>query len=412
MASIKAERIKETMTTPNVPAGWQLVPIEPTEEMIEMLDQDSPYDSRRSLDKTCLELIRFDEDGEPVVVEQFQTWEELGLKQFRLAWDHNYKSMLSAAPQPDCEPCQYGRKCKNLATDPPEDCKCWQEIINPKPKPKPKYKSANPVNEFAQPSEALTYALKRAQGNAQPDCAEQAKVTMPTTDYIGNWTEDFKHENGDYLCKCHQCKNIFRGYKRRVTCKVCAEQASFQDRINPWMQATFGPEISADALERNHRFFEEATELVQACGMTASEAHQLVDYTFGRPVGEKYQEVGGVMVTLAALCLAQGLNMHAEGEKELARVWTMVEKIRAKQAAKPKHSPLPEKVEQAEGEPVAKLSDAEMADCMEEAAIEIASWGAYASEYFQKKHGLAEASQKFQDKANELRAIERKVRGE
>lgn len=117
---------------------------------------------------------------------------------------------------------------------------------------------------------------------------------------------------------------------------------TFQSRVRPWMMECFGAEISADRTERNHRFFEEATELAQACGMTASEAHQLVDYTYGRPVGERFQEVGGVMVTLAALCLANEMNMHAAGEAELARIWTKVEKIRAKQAAKPKHSPLPE----------------------------------------------------------------------
>jgi hypothetical protein len=121
-------------------------------------------------------------------------------------------------------------------------------------------------------------------------------------------------------------------------------QDEFQQRVQPWMMACFGPEISADTVERNHRFLEEALELVQACGCTQSEAHQLVDYVYGRPVGEKHQEVGGVMVTLAALCLAQGLNMHEAGEAELARIWTKVEKIRAKQAAKPKHSPLPEHV--------------------------------------------------------------------
>ncbi|WP_063750543.1 hypothetical protein [Paraburkholderia bannensis] len=120
--------------------------------------------------------------------------------------------------------------------------------------------------------------------------------------------------------------------------------APFQARVQPWMMECFGAEISADRAERNHRFFEEATELVQACGMTASEAHQLVDYAFGRPVGEPHQEVGGVMVTLAALCLANSLDMHADGETELARISVpeTVAKISAKQAAKPKHSPLPE----------------------------------------------------------------------
>ncbi|SIR42587.1 hypothetical protein SAMN05880566_112162 [Janthinobacterium sp. TND4EL3] len=116
---------------------------------------------------------------------------------------------------------------------------------------------------------------------------------------------------------------------------------SFQGRVQLWMMACFGAEISADGAERNHRFLEESLELVQACGYTASEAHQLVGYVYGRPVGERAQEVGGVMVTLAALCLAQGLDMQAAGETELARIWTKVEAIRAKQAAKPKHSPLP-----------------------------------------------------------------------
>ena len=117
---------------------------------------------------------------------------------------------------------------------------------------------------------------------------------------------------------------------------------TFQTDVQPWMLACFGPEISADVTERNHRFLEEALELVQAKGCTASEAHQLVDYVYGRAVGEPHQEVGGVMVTLAALCLAAGLDMHKAGEDELARIWTKVEKIRAKQAAKPKHSPLPQ----------------------------------------------------------------------
>lgn len=104
----------------------------------------------------------------------------------------------------------------------------------------------------------------------------------------------------------------------------------------------FGGMIAGDREERNHRFLEEALELVQACGCPAEDAHQLVDYVYGRPVGEPTQEVGGVMVTLAALCLANGIDMAASGETELARIWTKVDAIRAKQAAKPKGSPLPQ----------------------------------------------------------------------
>lgn len=121
---------------------------------------------------------------------------------------------------------------------------------------------------------------------------------------------------------------------------------TFQSRVQPWMMACFGQKISADRLERNHRFIEEALELAQACGCSQSEAHQLVDYVFGRPIGEKAQEVGGVMVTLAALCLAHDLDMHEAGDVELRRVWEKMDEIRAKQAAKPKHSPLPEHARQ------------------------------------------------------------------
>ncbi|WP_244133408.1 hypothetical protein [Burkholderia gladioli] len=125
-----------------------------------------------------------------------------------------------------------------------------------------------------------------------------------------------------------------------------ASRPTFQSRVQPWMLECFGPTIAADTIERNHRFLEEALELVQSLGCTASEAHQLVDYTFGRPIGEPMQEVGGVMVTLAALCLASELDMHQAGETELARISepAIVLKIRAKQAAKPKHSPLPQAV--------------------------------------------------------------------
>jgi len=36
--------------------------------------------------------------------------------------------------------------------------------------------------------------------------------------------------------------------------------------------------------------------------------------------------------------------MHKNGEVELNRIWTKVDEIRAKQACKPSHSPLPEAV--------------------------------------------------------------------
>jgi hypothetical protein len=115
----------------------------------------------------------------------------------------------------------------------------------------------------------------------------------------------------------------------------------FAERVRPWMRDTFGEVIAGDKVERNHRFLEESLELVQAAGCTKGEALELVEYVYARPVGELWQEVGGVMVTLAALCLANDVNLDVAAETELRRIWQNIDKIRAKQAAKPKHSPLP-----------------------------------------------------------------------
>lgn len=116
----------------------------------------------------------------------------------------------------------------------------------------------------------------------------------------------------------------------------------FQSEVADWMLECFGPDIAADQVERADRFTEEALELAQTMpGFTADRAHALVDYVFSRDIGERPQEVGGVMVTLAALCNTVGININEAAETELARVWTKVDAIRAKQAAKPTGSALP-----------------------------------------------------------------------
>lgn len=116
---------------------------------------------------------------------------------------------------------------------------------------------------------------------------------------------------------------------------------TFQGRVGAWLRQCFSAAIAEDRTERNHRFLEESLELAQASGCTASEAHQLVDYVFGRPVGEVAQEIGGVSVCLAALCNAWDIDMVQAADTELKRCWANMDKIRAKHAAKPKYSPLP-----------------------------------------------------------------------
>lgn len=115
----------------------------------------------------------------------------------------------------------------------------------------------------------------------------------------------------------------------------------FQRRVLTWLMECFSMEICRDGTERNHRFLEEALELVQSLGCTQSEAHQLVAYVYGRPIGEPIQELGGTLVTLSALASCHDMSLDEAGEIELARIWKKIDVIRAKQAAKPKHSPLP-----------------------------------------------------------------------
>lgn len=122
--------------------------------------------------------------------------------------------------------------------------------------------------------------------------------------------------------------------------------ATFQLRVKFWMSQCFGEKISADKQERNFRYCEESLELVQAGGMTKEQVLRMVDYTYSRPVGVIEQEVGGVRVTLAALCNAHQIEEQVEAENELQRINQpeIMVKIRAKQAAKPKdiaNSPLP-----------------------------------------------------------------------
>ncbi|MGX7895512.1 hypothetical protein [Tsuneonella sp. HG222] len=118
----------------------------------------------------------------------------------------------------------------------------------------------------------------------------------------------------------------------------------FQARVADWMGRCFPPKVCNDRLERRDRLVEEALELAQTLpDFTADRAHALVEYVFGRPVGVTEQEIGGVSVTLAALCVAEGVDQQHWAETELARIDApeTIQKIRAKQAAKPTGSALP-----------------------------------------------------------------------
>lgn len=128
-----------------------------------------------------------------------------------------------------------------------------------------------------------------------------------------------------------------------MTGNFASRHDTFQARIADWMQICFGPEISADRIERGDRLLEEVFELLQSGNYPPERIAALEAYTWSRPKGDPSQEVGGVMVTLAAYCQAFGLDMHEAAERECARISrpATVARIRAKQAAKPTGSALP-----------------------------------------------------------------------
>lgn len=131
-------------------------------------------------------------------------------------------------------------------------------------------------------------------------------------------------------------ENFVSNWNRRALAARQAVGRSFQADVAEWMSHCFLPSLYSNMTERGDRLLEEVLELLQAHGYDKTRVATLVDYVFGRPVGEPAQEVGGVMVTLAGYCWVAGLDMHANGQAELDRINQpdVMAKIRAKQEAK------------------------------------------------------------------------------
>jgi pantoate kinase len=112
---------------------------------------------------------------------------------------------------------------------------------------------------------------------------------------------------------------------------------SFQSKVNDWVIECFSEENLFNKHERSQRFIEEAIELAQASGLSKENVKSLVEYVYDRPIGEFYQEVGGVMVTLAGLCTAFTEDLKDCAKQELRRINNpeVIKKIRYKQSLKP-----------------------------------------------------------------------------
>lgn len=117
--------------------------------------------------------------------------------------------------------------------------------------------------------------------------------------------------------------------------------AEFQEAVSLWMRATFSKPIVFDRVERGDRALEELLELLQSHDYPFERIPMLVEYVRNRPKGSPNQELGGVLITLAAYANATYLSMDIAAHMELLNVWQKQELIREKQKSKPKDSPLP-----------------------------------------------------------------------
>ncbi len=110
----------------------------------------------------------------------------------------------------------------------------------------------------------------------------------------------------------------------------------FHKRVASWAFKCFGEKVVNDKMERNFRFIEEALELIQSLGCEKEDVLKLVDYVYNRKPGEPFQEVGGVLVTLAILCNVNSIEIDNAGYTELRRIEDpgIMEIIRAKQLSK------------------------------------------------------------------------------
>lgn len=110
-----------------------------------------------------------------------------------------------------------------------------------------------------------------------------------------------------------------------------------QHRVREWMHTIFPVPLYTNTEQRCLRFLEESTELVQALGLSRDQAAGVLDYVYSREIGIPSQEVGGTMITLAALCATEGLDAEQEAFTEYLRITRpeVMQKIQEKQRTKP-----------------------------------------------------------------------------
>ena len=102
-----------------------------------------------------------------------------------------------------------------------------------------------------------------------------------------------------------------------------------------WFIKQAWPDTLVDPKIRAYRALEELLELCQVLEITPDKCVELVQYVYGRPVGELDQELGGVAFTTTALFSSLNKNFITAGYEAVDEAHGRIDQIRAKSKVKP-----------------------------------------------------------------------------
>jgi hypothetical protein len=105
---------------------------------------------------------------------------------------------------------------------------------------------------------------------------------------------------------------------------------TFQDRVIIWLHTCFGVTAARERQICNAAFVRSALEAAKASGCAADKARWILEDVYREPASGMREALGGAMIAVARLSLANDLDMRDAGEAELSRLWTDIEQIRHK----------------------------------------------------------------------------------
>lgn len=177
---------------------------------------------------------------------------------------------------------------------------------------------------------ALTLAFFEEENRAPDSGGDTRDRLLELAEHLESWSQDPEQARAGLQGKAY----LERTRHHRQAIPQPAAFHTFQHRVAAWMPKVFDARTIESRLERGLRVLEEALELAQSVGVDQARAERLLAHVMSRPRGETLQEIGGLLVTAAALCNAVGLDMERAAREELERCNQATDKIAAKHQAK------------------------------------------------------------------------------